>query len=164
MLDVVEFLQWVKGASARIEKEWPTGGKQEQYVLAFWALKRPEMLEGLQRLQIAEKLAHVFAYKALEAQKVYLAAGMSLADAREQAKLDWLLMEPEVTDRLPNLQDTDDCAMDNESLSATSRQPVPRPIRIRDWQHAMPMDGLERASLFDTAHVLSSFQAHAEPA
>lgn len=164
MLDVVEFLQWVKGASARIEREWPTGGKQEQDVLAFWALKRPEMLEGLQRLQIAEKLAHVFAYKALEAQKVYLAAGMSLADAREQAKRDWLLMEPEIMDRLPSLGGMGDCATDNESSSATPRRPVPRPIQIRDWQHAVPMDGRERASLFDTAHVLSSFQPHTEPA
>ena len=93
-----QFLHWVKSEAQRLRDEGEGGLVQQQArMLRFWEEYRPQMWARLQQAgpNVAKDLAVVLDHLAAGSAWQYLQAGLPPSDAREQANLEWLLMEPE---------------------------------------------------------------------
>lgn len=80
-----------------------------QYILETWRRDSPKMTQDLEELGILDDMAFVSQERMWRQMDEYLAGGMPVTDAREQAERDHLSLEPEepeedVTDLPPELQ------------------------------------------------------------
>jgi hypothetical protein len=165
MVELIRFLRRVKETSNQASEQWPIGSQEEQELLRHWAAYRPRMLEGLQNLQIANRLAHVLVHQAQEAERNYLAAGMCATDARERAINECLLMEPETAEQgfeLPS-QFAGETAVQSQTPERPSSQHVPlrpcaelpaRPTRQDRHSHAPNIAAPERVARYQTTPAL----------
>lgn len=94
------FTRWVNRKAKEYEEDeelgyWLPGSPEQKRMVAFWKEYRPQMYQRLQQRKLVEKLAFVLENRAVEAARMYQAAGMPWPDYREQAKLEWFLLDPE---------------------------------------------------------------------
>lgn len=98
MDDAEDVARWALTESTKLQETDPIGSPMEERVLETWRTKRPKMVAELARYGAVEALAHVLVERCLETEKKLLQSGLPLADAREQAERDWLMLQPEEED------------------------------------------------------------------
>jgi hypothetical protein len=86
---------WAKSESEKLSDEWPIGSPLESRVLRTWERNQPRMMCSLRRWKAAEPLAHVLVDRCIKSERRYLRAGLPPCDARQEAEMDWLMLEPE---------------------------------------------------------------------
>lgn len=64
-------------------------------ILETWRRDSPKMWARLSQLKLAEPLAYVLQERMWQAMNENLRAGLPVTDAREQAEIDHLMLEPE---------------------------------------------------------------------
>lgn len=139
-----QLIRAVKSASRKIQdEEWPIGSLKEREMIELWRRIRPQMTARLESMGILEEFAHLLHCRRMEAEDQYLKAGMGWPDSREQANLDWLIVEPESDpDVTPNAEPMDEEQLlsrlvnVDEAPSMWSR--VPRRVRRSKSQSMSP--------------------------
>ena len=93
-----EFVKWVKKEARKEHKfELGIGGADQRMMLEFWKEYRPKMYRRLRRHGIHKLFAKILEEKAFE-QQVKTTRDLGGAEALEQARMDWYLMEEEETE------------------------------------------------------------------
>lgn len=96
-----QLIRAVKAASLKIQEEdWPMGSQREREMIVEWRQIRPKMVARLESMGILNEFAHLIESRRFEAMEQYQKAGMGWPDSREQANLDWLIVEPETEEDL----------------------------------------------------------------
>ena len=67
----------------------------DKQIKATWRINRPKMWARLVKQGLVDDLALVLQTAMWDAMDRYLKAGMPPTDAREQAEMEWLMLEPE---------------------------------------------------------------------
>ena len=90
---------WVNRGAAKLRADgWTPGSPRETEMLQFWRQHRPKMWAALEARKLAVRMAFVLERKRAAAKKQYIQAGMPIPDADQEARKEWMLLEPE-TDR-----------------------------------------------------------------
>ena len=67
----------------------------ETETIGHWKNQNPELYRAMAKRGALRALAHVLVQKTVEAERMYIRAGMYASDARMEAYREWMMMEPD---------------------------------------------------------------------
>lgn len=118
-----QLIRAIKQESAHLaETDTGMGSQRETEMIDQWREIRPQMVQRLESMGVLKEFAHILECRRADAVQEYIQTGMPIPDAREQANLDWTLMEPEE-------DDPDGDSLD-KMLEAVPSRRQPRKLRM----------------------------------
>ncbi len=94
--DQRKFRRWVMSETKRLEEqESILSILLRDQMLSAWEQHHPQMMSELKKMGIPQQFADLMQARMWQTQEEYQRAGMHWPDSKEQAMMEWLMLEPE---------------------------------------------------------------------